>query len=72
MGNNQGSQTGGQRAKIKNYSHDNLLKETEHWAKGSPPKKAPRFAKKGKTLTLCSNLELAVGDDVVVDEDVDE
>jgi hypothetical protein len=27
--NNQGSQMGGQRAKIKNYSHDNLLKETE-------------------------------------------
>jgi hypothetical protein len=27
---------------------------------------------KGKTLTLCSNLELAVGDDVVVDVDVDE
>jgi hypothetical protein len=27
---------------------------------------------KGKTLTLCSNHELAVGDDVVVDEDVDE
>jgi hypothetical protein len=30
-----------------------------------------REKKKGKTLTLCSNLELAVGDDVVVDEDVD-
>jgi hypothetical protein len=28
VGNNRGSQTGGQRAKIKNYSHDNLLKET--------------------------------------------
>jgi hypothetical protein len=28
--------------------------------------------KKGKTLTLCSNLELAVGDDVVFDVDVDE
>jgi hypothetical protein len=27
---------------------------------------------KGKALTLCSNFELAVGDDVVVDEDVDE
>jgi hypothetical protein len=40
--------------------------------KGSPPKKAPRLTKKGKTLTLCSNLELAVGDDVIVDEDVDE
>ncbi len=40
--------------------------------KGSPPKKAPRFTKKGKTLALCSNLEIAVGDVVVVDEDVDE
>jgi hypothetical protein len=28
--------------------------------------------KKGKTLTLCSNLELAVGDDVDDDVDVDE
>jgi hypothetical protein len=30
------------------------------------------FTKKGQTPTLCSNLELAVGDDVIVDEDVDE
>jgi hypothetical protein len=49
-----------------------LLKETEQWAKGSLSKKAPKFMIKGKTLTLCSNLELAVGDDVVVNEDVDE
>ncbi len=28
--------------------------------------------KKKKTLTLCSNLEIAEGEDVVVDEDVDE
>jgi hypothetical protein len=34
--------------------------------------KALNYEKKGKTLTLCSNLELAVGDDVVVDVDVDE
>jgi hypothetical protein len=27
---------------------------------------------KRKTLTLCSNLEVAEGEDVVVDEDVDE
>jgi hypothetical protein len=39
--------------------------------KGSPPKKAPQFTKKGKMLTLCSSLEIAVGD-VVVYEDVDE
>jgi hypothetical protein len=31
------------------------------------------YEKKGKTLTLWSNLELAVGDDVVVDDiDVDD
>jgi hypothetical protein len=30
------------------------------------------YEKKGETLTLCSNLELAVGDDVGVDVDVDE
>ncbi len=72
MGNNRGSKTGDQRAKIKNYSHDNLLKETKQWAKVSPPKKAPKFTEKGKTLTLCSNLEPAVGDVVVVDKDVDE
>jgi hypothetical protein len=28
VGNNRGIQTGGQKAKIKNYSHDELLKET--------------------------------------------
>jgi hypothetical protein len=43
------------------------------WARGSPPKKAPRFTqKKGKKLTLCSNLEIADGVDVVVDENVGE
>jgi hypothetical protein len=35
-------------------------------------KKALNLQEKEKTLTLCSNLELAVGDDVVVDVDVDE
>ncbi len=34
--------------------------------------KALNLREKGKTLTLRSNLELAGGDDVVVDEDVDE
>ncbi len=79
MGNNRGSQTGGQRAKKKNHSHNNLLKETElkaaltgstGTANGSPPKKAQRL-KKGKTLTLCSNLEFAEGEDVEVVEGVD-
>ncbi len=59
---------GGPEGKIKNYSQDNLLKETEL--------KAARTGgndwEKGKTLTLCSNLEVAEGEDVVVDEDVDE
>ncbi len=59
MGNNRGSQTRGQRAKIKNYSHDNLLKETEFKAaltgstgraKGSPPKKAQRLKKERRLL----------------------
>jgi hypothetical protein len=35
-------------------------------------KKSFKFTKQGKTLTLCSNLELAVGDDAVVDVDVNE
>ncbi len=38
-----------------------------NWSK----KKLYFYEKKGKTLTLCSNLELT-GGDVVVDEDVDE
>ncbi len=37
-----------------------------------PAKESFTFTKKGKTLTLCSNLEIADGGDVVVDEDVDE
>jgi hypothetical protein len=41
------------------------------WAKGSPPKKAT-IEKKGKTLTLCSNLEVVEGCDVEGDEVGDE
>ncbi len=76
MGNNRGRQTGGQRAKIKNYSHDNLIKETElkaaltgstRRANGSPPKKA-QLLKKGKTLTLGSNLAVVEECDEVADE----
>jgi hypothetical protein len=71
---------GGQRAKIKNYTHDNLLKETEfkaaltgstRRAKGSPPKKAQRL-KKRKMLTLGSNLAVVEGCDVRGDEVADE
>jgi hypothetical protein len=50
---------GGQRAKIKNYSHNNLLKETElkasltgstRRAKGSPPENAQRLKKERRLL----------------------
>ncbi len=60
MGNNRGSQTGGQRAKIKNHSHENLLKETEPKSAltGSTVGQKAQRLKKGKTLTLCSNLKL--------------
>jgi hypothetical protein len=69
VGNNQGSQTGGQRAKIKNYSHDNLLRETElkaaltgstRRAIGTSPKKAQRL-KKGRRLLYAPNLKLQRG-----------
>jgi hypothetical protein len=71
---------GGQRAKIKNHSHDNLLKETEHKAAliGSTgrakrqPAKESTTVEKGKTLTLWSNLEVAEGCDVGGDEVDDE
>jgi hypothetical protein len=80
VGNNRGSHTGGQRAKIKNYSHNNLLKETglkaaltgsTRRAKGRPPKKAQRL-NKGKTLNLGSNLAVVDGCDVGGDEVADE
>jgi hypothetical protein len=70
----------GPEGQIKNYSHNNLLKETElkaalNWstrrAKGSPRKKAPRL-KKEKSLTLGSKLavvELAVVEGGGVDGD---
>ncbi len=47
----------------------NLLKETSNGQKQKSGK-ALSFTRKKKTLTLCSNLELA-GDDVVVDVDED-
>jgi hypothetical protein len=48
----------------------NLLKETSNGQKQCQRKVLNLREGKGKTLTLCSNLELAVGDDV--DDDVDE
>jgi hypothetical protein len=62
---------GGQRAKERTTLTITYLKE-QAMGKSNQSKKSFMFAKKGKTLTLCSNLELAVGDYVVVDEDVDE
>jgi hypothetical protein len=67
-------------AKKKNYSHDNLLKETEPKAAltGStiglkqPAKESTTIDEKGKTLTLCSKLEVAEGCDVRGDEVGDE
>jgi hypothetical protein len=70
----------GARGNIRNYSHDNLLKETElkaalncctRRAKGSPPKKAP-WLKKKKTLTLGSKLAVVEGGGVDGDEVADE
>ncbi len=66
--------------KKKNYSHDNLLKETELKAAltGStiglkqPAKERTTIDEKGKTLTLCSKLEVAEGCDVGGDEVGDE
>jgi hypothetical protein len=45
MGNNRGSQTGGKIAKIKNYSHDNLLKETAALTGSTVGQKAARQRK---------------------------
>ncbi len=56
---------------IKDYSHDNLRKDAE--LKAAPTGSTVRQkAKRRKTLTLCSNLEVAEGDGVVVDEVGDE
>ncbi len=59
------------RGQIKDYSHDNLRKNTELEAAltGSTVRQK---AKRRKTLTLCSNLEVAEGDGVGVDEVGDE
>jgi hypothetical protein len=41
------------------------------WAKAARQRKHHGWKKK-TLITLCSNLEIAEGDDVVIDEDVDE
>jgi hypothetical protein len=40
--------------------------------KRQPAKESTTVEKREKMLTLCSNLEIAEGGDVFVDEDVDE
>jgi hypothetical protein len=59
------------RGRIKDYSHESLRKNTELKAVLTG-RTARQEAKRRKTLTLCSNLEIAEGDGVVVNEDVDE
>ncbi len=69
-----------QEGQIKNYSYDNLQKETEltvaltritRKAKGSPPKKAQQLEKE-KMLTLSSKLAVVEGGGVDGDEVADE
>jgi hypothetical protein len=75
VGNNRGSQTGDQRARIKNYFHNNLLKETELKAaltKSTRRAKKAQQSKKGKMLTLGSNLAVVEGGGVDGDEVADE
>jgi hypothetical protein len=48
VGNNRGSQTGGPEGQLKDYSHDNLLKETSNGQKGNFQRKALRLREKRK------------------------
>jgi hypothetical protein len=48
VGNNQGSQTGGQKGQIKDHSHDNLLKETINGQKQLVKEKALNLREKRK------------------------
>jgi hypothetical protein len=59
------------RGRIKEYSHNNLRKNTELKAAltGSTVRQK---AKERKTITLCFNLEVAEGDGVGIDEVSDE
>ncbi len=62
----------GARGPNKELLSQQFAKRNRAMGKRQPVKESTKFMKKGKTLTLCSNLELVVADDVVVDEDVDE
>jgi hypothetical protein len=71
VGNSRGSQTGEARGQIREYSHDDLRKNTE--LKEALTRSTVRQkVKRRKTLTLCSNLEVSEGDGVGVDEVGDE
>ncbi len=58
MGNNRGIQTGGQRAKERTTLTITYLKKQAMGKKQMVKEKLYVYKKKGKTLTLCSNLEL--------------
>ncbi len=62
---------GGPEGQIKDYSHDNLLKETSNGQKQLVKGKALRLRKKERCLLYAPILNLQ-GGDVIVDEDVDE
>ncbi len=80
MDNSQGSQTEGQGAKYRGFSHNMLLKEVElksssklkHYKVNRQPcqRKTPQVVK-GKTLTIGSKLEVAEVGGVDVDEGVE-
>jgi hypothetical protein len=70
VGNNRGSQTGGPEGRIKNYSHDNLLKETSNGQKANGQRKALHLREKERRLLYAPILNCK--GDVVVDEGVDE
>ncbi len=70
VGNNRGSQTGRPEGRIKDHSHDNLLKETSNGQKANVQGKACIYEKKERRLLFAPILNC--GGDVVVDEGVDE
>jgi hypothetical protein len=70
VGNNRGSQTGRPEGRIKNYSHDNLLKETSNGKKANVQWKACIYKKKVRRLLYAPILNCR--GDVFVDEGVDE
>jgi hypothetical protein len=76
VGNNRGNQTGGARGPNKELLSRQFTKRKQSlkqlWPEAQLGKRQPAKERndwgKGKTLTLCFNLEVAEGDDVRVDE----